>query len=157
MPTPPRHKPGAVRPVLAVLLVLFAAVSTAAQSVGGSDPVSAFDWREAWLQGGAFGLALVIGWSYRKDMEKWAIKQVEYERQIAELRAAVLDEKIAFQQARVDEAVRYNRNLEQLITMINDTVKGNTAALMEHHTAVARNTDSTYRLATAVERLEGGK
>ena len=154
MPKAPRHKPGAVRPILAVLLVLYTAVSTAAQSVG-ADPVAVFDWREAWLQGGAFGLALVIGWSYRKDMEKWAIKQVEYERQIAELRATALDEKIAFQQARVDEAVRYNRNLEQLITTINDTVKGNTAALMEHHTAVARNTDSTYRLATAVERLDG--
>ena len=149
----PRHKPTLVKPVLAVALVLVAAVTAAAQSAA-PDPTIAFDWREAWLQGGAFGLALILGWSYRKDMATWADQRVAYEKQIAELRASVLEDKIAFQQARVDEAMRYNRNLEQIVITMNETVKGNTAALTDHHTAVARNTDSTHRLANAVERLE---
>lgn len=164
MPTKPRRRPSALRPIVATLCLLYVlAASIHAQAAAPTaEPI---DWKWALTQGGLTLFSLVMAWSYRKDMQRWADDRVRHEREIAELKAAharelqehrdrATEERIAFNQARVDEAMRYNRHLEQLLDRTNDTLKATAEALSSHTTALARNTDSTHRLANAVEKLD---
>jgi hypothetical protein len=149
------QQPKATRPVLATALLLWLLLSSVptGQAVSVDGRVEP-DWKWAVTQGGLTLVVLVLGWSYRKDMQRWAEEKVALEKQLAEARAALLDERLAFQQARVDEALRYHRHLESLMERTNETLKGTAEALSAHTTAMARNTDSTHRLANAVEKLD---
>jgi hypothetical protein len=119
----------------------------------GVTTVEVFDWRWALTQGGLTVVLLVLVWSYRKDLSRWADDRVAAERTIAEIKAQAFEERISFQQAKVDEAIRYHRQLEAMMERTNATLASNTAALAEHSTAMARNTDSTLRLSHTVEKL----
>ncbi len=150
----PRH-PRSVRPVLAtsllVLMVLMGMGQTSSgQQTAGvqvareADPV---DWRWALTQGGLTLVVLILGWSYKRDMERWSAERLL-------LQADVARERDAFQQARIDDALRTSRTLEALSSRAIESNDRMAAALSLHNTAVARNTDSTHRLAGAVEKLD---
>jgi hypothetical protein len=148
-------KPKATRPMLATAILLWLLLASVPVGQAITPAVTSDDdWRWALTQGGLTLVVLVLGWSYRKDLTRWADEKVALERQLAEARGTALDEKIAFQQARIDEALRYHRMLEALMERTNETMKANSDALGLHTTAMARNTDSTHRLANAVEKLD---
>jgi hypothetical protein len=126
-----------------------------------ADPI---DWRWALTQGGLTISLLVGAWSYRKDLQAAAARavaheramveaEIEYEKALADERQKTNEERLAFQQAKVDDAIRSNRALERLIDQTNVTLRASAAAMTEHAVVLARNTDSTHRLANAVERL----
>jgi hypothetical protein len=141
-----------------VLMFLPAEPSPLGQTVTVPQPgvttIEVFDWRWALTQGGLTVVLLVLVWSYRKDLARWADDRVSSEKTIAEIRSQAFEDRISFQQAKVDEAIRYHRQLEAMMERTNATLASNTAALAEHSTAMARNTDSTHRLAHAVEKLD---
>jgi hypothetical protein len=157
-PKPRSSKLWAVGVLALVMMFLPAEPSPSGQTVSVPQPgvttIEVFDWRWALTQGGVTIVLLVLVWSYRKDLTHWADDRVQSEKTIAEIKSAAFEERISFQQAKVDEAIRYHRALEAMIERANETLARNTAALSEHSTSMARNTDSTNRLAHAVEKLD---
>lgn len=150
------RQPKATRPILALGLLVWltlASVPTGGQTITPANG-EAIDWKWALTQGGLTLVVLVLGWSYRKDWQKWAEEKVALTEQLAEAKSAYLDEKIAFQQARVDEALRYNRNLETLTQRTNETLKATADAITAHTMAMTLNTEGAKRLAHVVERLD---
>ena len=147
------RKPNALRPVLALGLVLFLSLTAWSTTSGQAQaptigtPQDPFDWRWAITQGGLTVATLVLGWTYRRDVARWADDRVALEKARAE-------EKSAFEQARTDEAIRYNRMLEAMMVRSNAVMAANSEALAAHSTALSRNTDSTHRLANAVEKVD---
>lgn len=152
---PRREKPRATRPLLAtaILLWLFLGSVPEGQVATAVEPSGTDLWRWAIERGGLTLVILVLGWSYRKDMTRWAEERVSLEKQLAEAKAGALDDKIGFQQARVDEAIRYHRHLEQIVERTNETLKATADALAGHTTALALHTRSNEHLAHAVDRL----
>jgi hypothetical protein len=150
------QQPKATRPVLASVILLWLALSSVpAGQVGTSATViTEPDWQKALTQGGLTLALLVTGWSYRKDLQKWADEKIALEKMLGEAKSALVDEKLAFAQAKVDEAIRYNRNLEHLVERTNETLKATSEAISAHTTAVVLNTEGTKRLAHVVERLD---
>ncbi len=145
--------PRSVRPMLATsLLVLMVSMGmgqtpsgqTAVPVAHEADPI---DWRWALTQGGLTFVVIILGWSYKRDMERWSAERLQ-------LQADVARERDAFQQARIDDAIRTTRTLEGLTSRAIESNDKMAAALAAHNTAVARNTDSTHRLAGAVEKLD---
>ena len=120
------------------------------------------DWHWALTQGGLTIAILTMGWSYRKDLIAKADERVRHERAIAAMEMAhekalneekqkVNEERIAFQQAKVDEAVRSNRALERLLDLTNTTLRASADAMTQHAVVLAENTGSIHRLARAVD------
>ncbi len=148
--------PRSVRPVLATALLVGMALLSMAQVSEGQGSVlqplaheteSTDFWKYAITQGGLTLVVLVLGWSYKRDMERWSAERLQ-------LQADVARERDAYQQTRIDDAIRTNRTLEGLTTRAIESNDKMAAALSAHNTAVARNTDSTHRLASAVEKLD---
>ena len=83
-------------------------------------------WRWLATQGGLTVALLALGWSYRRDLRRWA------------------DERARLAEERASERNELRVALER-----------SAQAMQEHAVAVARNTDSTHRLANAVEKLDG--
>ncbi len=146
--------PRLVRPMLAMSLVVLMVSMGMGQAQSGqatgmpvvheTEPI---DWKWALTQGGLTLVVLVLGWSYKRDMERWSTERLQ-------LQADVARERDAFQQARIDDAIRTTRTLEGLTSRAIESNDKMAAALATHNTAVSRNTDSTHRLAGAVEKLD---
>jgi hypothetical protein len=166
---PQREKPRVTRPLLAsaLLVWLFLGSAPAGQVVtpGGEAMASVDLWRWGIEKGGLTVAVIVLLWTHRNALMKWAEERVKHEREVAELKSAhekalqeqrdrSTKEQIAFNQASIDAAMRYNRHLDQLLERTNETLKASAEAISGHTTALARNTDSTHRLANAVERLD---
>ena len=83
-------------------------------------------WRWALTQGGLTIALLVLMWSYRRDMMQWTQES----------------------RSQRDDA-RADASRMQFI------LDRSTEAMSTHAVALARNTDSTHRLAHAVEKLDG--
>lgn len=148
-------RPRATRPVLASALFVLTCLFGMGQISQGqtstpslvheADPADF--WKYAITQGGLTLVVLALGWSYKRDMERWSAERLQ-------LQADVARERDAYQQTRIDDAIRTNRTLEALTTRAIESNDKMASALAAHNTAVARNTDSTHRLASAVERLD---
>lgn len=145
--------PRSVRPVLATSLLVLMVSMGMGQAPSGQAAVpvtrdaDSVDWRWALTQGGLTLVVLVLGWSYKRDMERWSSERLQ-------LQADVARERDAFQQARIDDAIRTTRTLEGLTSRAIESNDKMATALAAHNTAVSRNTDSTHRLAGAVEKLD---
>lgn len=157
-----RSRPRATRPMLATAFLMTLAFMGMGQTSEGQPAVSQtvvhendpVDWRWALTQGGLTIVTLVLGWSYKRELTRWAEEKAELQGVVSGLQLKVMEEKAAFQQARADEAIRYNRQLEMTLGRANDTERLISDSLSVHTTALSRNTDSTHRLAHAVEGLD---
>ena len=147
-----RRKPRAIRPLIATAVLVFLAFAgmgqgTTGQTMNGVSAPEPIDWRWAMTQGGLTVVVIVLAWSYRKDMGRWADDRVSLERELAEQRTA-------FAQAKVDDAIRYDRRLEELIRATNTGLEVSSAAMLGHTTALALNTECSRTLASMVGRLD---
>lgn len=148
-----KTKPTVLKPYLAISTVIFWWSVTAMARAEGS-AATPFDLEQILTQGGLLGFALLLGWSYRKDLVRWADDRVASEQSLADQKAQLADEKLAFNQARIDEALRYHRSLETMQAQMIETLRGNSAALAAHTTALTLNTQSTDRLAASAQKLD---
>src|SRR6185503_10074297 len=106
--------PRPIRPALAMVLLILMALIAMSQQVEGQgslqlphDPEAVDFWKYAITQGGLTLVVLALGWSYKRDMERWSAERLQ-------LQADLTRERDAFQQARIDDAIRSNRTLEGL-------------------------------------------
>lgn len=143
-----KRKPTLTRPLAATgFVVLLSLTTMGAQAPNALPGPEAFDWQKALTQGGLTIALLAVGWSYRKSMETWADQRVAYERRLAE-------QSTGFQQAKVDDALRYDRRLEEMLRATNGALQATSEAISHHTTAMVLNTETQKVLTQTVRMLD---
>lgn len=148
-------RPRATRPVLASALFVVTCLFSMGQVSEGQTATSAPQresdptdiWKYALTQGGLTLVVLALGWSYKRDMERWAEERLKFQ-------ADVTRERDAYQQTRIDEALRTNRTLERLIDQADVTLKAVTESMTRVAVVLTENNGSVHRVARAAENLE---